>query len=166
MLWYVYKLRKVCIKSNGHSVTSVLIICLRQLTTNMELTPKLCGQELRLPIAIAIWILILIEMALPCKRNSRSGSRSGSTYQDRNPENFVPCKRSVSASLVNFGKIFVSQSWNSIFTLQICSKLHIIRDICSQYARFQMLKYESKRNFSFCLASETSTIASYFKGDW
>ena len=29
---YVYKLRKVCIKSNGHSVTSALIICLPQLT--------------------------------------------------------------------------------------------------------------------------------------
>ena len=89
---YVYKLRKVCIKSNGHSVTSVLIIFLPQLTTNLELTLKLCGKELRLPIAIAIWIRI--KMALPCKHNSRSGSRSGSTYPDRNHKHFVPCKRS------------------------------------------------------------------------
>ena len=101
IMWmrYVYKLRKVCIKSNDHSVTSVLIIFLPQLTTNLELTPKLCGQELRLPIAIAIWILILIKMALPCKCNSRSGSRSGSTYPDHNPENFVACERSINVKV-------------------------------------------------------------------
>ena len=30
------------------------------------------------------------------KRNSSSVSRTGSTYPDRNPENFVPCKRGIS----------------------------------------------------------------------
>ena len=97
---YVHKLRKVCIKSNGHSATSILTMFLPQLTTNLELTPKLCGQELRL--AIAIWILILIKMPLPCKHNSRSGSRSGSTYPDCNPENFVPCKWSITHSGLKF----------------------------------------------------------------
>ena len=60
-----------------------LSIFLSQLTTNLKLTPKLCGQGLRLPIPIVIRIRIPIKMALPCKRNSRSGSRSGSTYPDR-----------------------------------------------------------------------------------
>ena len=46
---YLYKLRKVCIKSNGHSVHKCLNNLLPQVTTNLELTPKLCGQELRLP---------------------------------------------------------------------------------------------------------------------
>ena len=41
-----------------------LSIFLLQLTTNLELTPKLCGQELRLPIAIVIRIRIPIKMAL------------------------------------------------------------------------------------------------------
>ena len=79
-------------KRNTHVHRRIFLsIFLPQLTTNLELTPKLCGQELGLPIAIRI----PIKMALPCKRNSRSGSRSGSTYPDRNPENFVPCKRSI-----------------------------------------------------------------------
>ena len=80
-------------------ITGLSAIFLPQLTTNLELTPKLCGQELRLTIAIVIVIRIQIKMALPCKRNSRSGSRSGSTYPDRKPENFVPCKRSIISTL-------------------------------------------------------------------
>ena len=48
-------------------------IFLPQLTTNLEQTPKLCWQELRLPIAIVIRIRIPMKMAI---RIDLSGSQS------------------------------------------------------------------------------------------
>ena len=111
-------------KRNTHVHRRIFLsIFLPQLTTNLERTPKLCGQEHRLPIAIVIRIRIPIKMTLPCKRNSRSGSRSGSTY----PENVVPCKRSDKSHAAMRGFVvetmtsqadrmcFVSVNGNNIF---------------------------------------------------
>ena len=97
-------------KRNTHVHRRIFLsISSPQLTTNLELTPKLCGQELRLPIAIVIRMRIQIKMALPCKRNSRLGSRSGSTYPDR------PIRIDLSGSTysaLNFSELqFNNQGW-------------------------------------------------------
>ena len=90
VVWKDEKIQKQRVsgkKRNTHVYRRIFLsILLPQLTTNLELTPKLCGQELRLPIAIVIGSVS--QSKWRCRVNA-------TLDRDRNPKNFVLCKRSI-----------------------------------------------------------------------